>query len=203
MAKEQRRRWPRYSLRTLLLVTVVFAVALGWKVERVRRQREAVKWIREKSGWVRYDYEFTFSEKDGSITITGSQEPGPEWLSNLLGIDSVAEVVHVTLFNDEVDDLSPLAGLKTIQSLNIRCAAVTDISPLQKMTAIRRLDLNDMPVSDLSPLAGMTRMRVLHLQGTQVKDLSPLVGMKEVTVYLDKDQEVDVPKELEGRVHRH
>jgi len=181
MAKEQRRRWPRYSLRTLLLVTVVFAVALGWKVERVRRQREAVKWIREKSGWVRYDYEFTFSEKDGSITITGSQEPGPEWLSNLLGIDSVAEVVHVTLFNDEVDDLSPL----------------------QKMTAIRRLDLNDMPVSDLSPLAGMTRMRVLHLQGTQVKDLSPLVGMKEVTVYLDKDQEVDVPKELEGRVHRH
>ena len=45
-------------------------------------------------------------------------------------------------------------------------------------------------------------LRMLDLRGRPVTDLSPLVGMKKVTIYLNKSQQVTVPKELEGQVVR-
>ena len=64
------------------------------------------------------------------------------------------------------------------------------------------LRLQGTPVSDLTPLAGLTSLQELWLCNAQVSDLTPLVGLKDVTIYLDKDQQVTVPKELEKRVRR-
>ena len=36
-----KRRFLRFSLRTLLIFMLVVCVAVGWKLERVRQQREA------------------------------------------------------------------------------------------------------------------------------------------------------------------
>ena len=48
-----KRRWYQYSLRTLLLFMVLCAIACSWfavKMQRVKRQQEAVEAIREAGG---------------------------------------------------------------------------------------------------------------------------------------------------------
>jgi hypothetical protein len=56
-----RRRWFRYSLRTLLLAVTLVAVALAYWVNGAERQRRAVAAIEAAGGTVRYDYERTKS----------------------------------------------------------------------------------------------------------------------------------------------
>ncbi len=38
-----KRRWLQFSLRTLLVVTAIFALWLGWHVHGVQQRKEAVK----------------------------------------------------------------------------------------------------------------------------------------------------------------
>ena len=50
---KSKRRWHQYSLRTLLILVTLFAVACSWfavKMQQARRQREAVEYIRNKFG---------------------------------------------------------------------------------------------------------------------------------------------------------
>ena len=96
----------------------------------------------------------------------------------------------------KLDDLSPIAGLKNIESLRASLNRVVDLSPLAKLMKMDRLDLghtmatdltplgnlvamtelelDDSPVVDLKPLANCTKLERLSIQRTNVKDLSPL-----------------------------
>ncbi|MCH7726300.1 MAG: hypothetical protein IH991_07455 [Planctomycetes bacterium] len=61
-----KRRWLRYSLRTFVVVLTVFGVWLGLLVHRVNKQKEAVAWVRDHGGAVRYDFEWNESKNIGS-----------------------------------------------------------------------------------------------------------------------------------------
>lgn len=52
-----RRRWLRYSLRGFLLLLTVFAISLGWIVDRARRETQAVRLLQAKSAeiWLEGD----------------------------------------------------------------------------------------------------------------------------------------------------
>jgi hypothetical protein len=50
------RRRLRWSLRLSLVVVAVIAIALAWKVNRARAQRQVLAIIRKKGGHVAYDY---------------------------------------------------------------------------------------------------------------------------------------------------
>lgn len=61
------RRFLRFRLRAFLIaitsLSLLFGV-LGWKVEKVRRQREAVQWIMSVGGSVNYSFEMEESKND-------------------------------------------------------------------------------------------------------------------------------------------
>ena len=95
-----KRRFVRFSLRTLLLFMLVVCVALGWKVERTRKQRDTVAWVHQMGGSVVYDYEVD----DNGRRVPNAEPPGRKWLRNLLGIDYFDDVVEVDLlFQDDVN----------------------------------------------------------------------------------------------------
>ncbi len=79
--------------------------------------------------------------------------------------------VVVSLANEPVSDISPLAGLK-LQALDLSQSAVQDLTPLKGM-GLKGLDLRGSKVTDLSPLAGMP-IEELFLEETAVEDLTPL-----------------------------
>ena len=50
----------------------------------------------------------------------------------------------------------------------------TDLSPLADLENLETLDLSDNPISDVSALLGLDHLEHLDLSGTQVSNLAPL-----------------------------
>ena len=60
-----KRRWKTVSLRGLLVLVLVIALWLGWIVQKVRQQREAVAALQKFGGFVHYNWEFV----DGPVKV--------------------------------------------------------------------------------------------------------------------------------------
>ena len=77
-----------------------------------------------------------------------------------------------------VDDLSPLGRLDRLMSLTLYNGdQPLDLSPLSGLVNLVALTLRNNKISDLSPLAGMSNLRYLDLEGNQITDVSPLAGL--------------------------
>jgi internalin A len=75
-----------------------------------------------------------------------------------------------------VTDLAPLAGLRGLQNLNLWSTGVLDLSALAELQELQRLDLSETKVTDLSPLAGLRKLQSLSLSGTS-DELQKLQGL--------------------------
>jgi Leucine-rich repeat (LRR) protein len=60
---------------------------------------------------------------------------------------------------------------------------VSDVSPLARLTALQSLDLEGTQVRDVSPLAGLTALQGVDLRRTPVNDVSPLAGLRQLTIH--------------------
>lgn len=94
------------------------------------------------------------------------------WIRQALLEGELPEGVHRF-----IDDLTPLARLTNLRSLDLMNTQVTDVSPLAGLINLEDLNLGGTRVADLSPLAGLTNLLYLDLVGTSVTDVSPLAGL--------------------------
>jgi len=137
-----RRRWLRFSLRTLLVLMLLFGAVFGWfarEVQQARAHREAVKAIEKLGGGV------TLVPASGGMMRTAVGGAG-----KLLGEDLSYDVSAVLFSETQVTD----AGLEYLQAL----------------TKLEWLDLDSTLVSDagLVHLTGLTKLQTLYLGNTQV-----------------------------------
>ncbi|MCA9172907.1 MAG: leucine-rich repeat domain-containing protein [Planctomycetales bacterium] len=161
-------RYFRFGLRTFLTVITVAAVSLGCLMYHVHQQKATVRWVQENMGGVEY-----------AIAIKPSRLA---WLRSLVGVDRVAEVSSVGLDGTHVSDVSPLANLKSLESLFLNGTQVSDISALANLDSLKTLQLRDTQVSDLTPLAKLKSLKRLTLSGTQVSDVTPLAKLKSLEI---------------------
>lgn len=168
-----KRRFLRFSLRTLVVLMLIICVALGWKVQQARNQRETVAWILQSGGSFYYDHQLY----DDGDAVPNPQPPGPKWLTELLGVDYLDSVVEVSLSETEVVDVATLAVLTNVEGLSLWYSQVSDVSPLADLARLERLVLSGSPVTDLTPLGGLTNLKRLFLSSTPVTDLTPLGGL--------------------------
>jgi hypothetical protein len=171
------RRWYQYSLRTLLIIVTLFAVACSWfavKMQQAKRQREAVEEILRLGGILLYDYE-TF-EFAGSVHISGSptivNEPStPLWLRNLLGRDFFYNVITVLVYSE--DGLDYVDNLTQIENLYL-IGSITDanLSHLGLLTKLQTLYLYDSPITDagLANLEGLPNLKLLDIHSIPITD---------------------------------
>lgn len=134
-------RWYQFSLRTLLIVVTLFAVACSWfavKWQQAKRQKEAVDALGIPPSVI-YDYEY-----DPAIHYRKDNAPElkPTWLVNLLGIDFFANVVSATAIDDA--DLQRLQSLPKLQYLELtpqKPGQFTEMAAqsLAEMKALRRI----------------------------------------------------------------
>jgi hypothetical protein len=166
----RKRRWLAFSLRSLFVLTLVIACLLGWKLHKVNQQRRAVSQIKELGGAVYYNV-------DRGVADDQSFFEPPEWLRRQIGDDFFDYVVAVRLHSKDVEDVSFLADLPTIDDLGLTGTNVTDLSPLAKLTKLERLSLHGVPVRDISPLSNLTNLDTLSLENTNVADVAALTGL--------------------------
>lgn len=166
------RRWFQFRLRTLLIAVLLLAVPLSWiamRIEKARRQREAVEAIAKLGGGVRYDYH------DG-VCDPAEHPPIPSLLLKLLGDDFFSDVVGVGFFQDDVvdNDLTVLNTLRNLDFVELVQVPITDrgLRHLDGLHRLQYLNLKGSPITDvgLPQLAKLTTLARLDLTGTKITE---------------------------------
>lgn len=122
------------------------------------------------------------------------------------------EHLHVGARRSAVQDLSPLAGLRSLTRLDLDGSQVSDLRPLSGLEQLEALwlqsvktlesvaglegcvglvdlNLNLTKVEDLSPLSGLLGLTGLQLRGTRVQTLEALLGLTQLeSLYLEKSR---------------
>jgi hypothetical protein len=66
---------------------------------------------------------------------------------------------HLELFACDAADLQPVAALKQLETLRVRCSAVEDMAPLTGCEQLTKLEVSFTFVQELSPLLSLPRLR--------------------------------------------
>jgi len=165
-----RRRWFRFSLRTLLILTVVLSVAFGWLgsiLVRVRHQRRIIADVQMYGGSIIYEHQLI----NHNLVDHHAPLPGPTILRVLLGDDAFAHVEVVSLlWGKPVDDvmverLSELPQLKHIVIFDGSNITDQGMQHFEPMSNLQHLHVEGLSVSDLAirRLAGLGNLRRLAL----------------------------------------
>ena len=139
----------QFSLRGFLAVITVFALWLGWNVDRAAKQHAAIEAVEKLGGGTSYVWETR--PEDG---YPGNwRRPVPAWLCEMLGDDLFANV-GLVWFGAEADD----ADLRWIANFDA--------------CSIRFLSLNSLELSDvaLNALPYMPNLKTLRVCGGGITD---------------------------------
>lgn len=176
----RRRRWFQFSLRSLLIFTMICAVACGWlgsRIEKKRKEREAVEAIIKLRGNAYYDYELDRGNPN-------HDPPGPEWLRKLLGENLFSDVSVVLLRNVAKPRIECVEPLTQLHMLRLDGSNVTDadLARLEGLINLDYLELSGTKVTDdgLEHLTGLSKLQELRLNETAVSDIG-LIRLKRLT----------------------
>ena len=90
------------------------------------------------------------------------------------------DMATLTWLNAYSSNISNLTGLEYATNLAFALALwqnnITDITPLAGLTYLRRLDLVNNNITDITPLAGLTHLKYLRLMVNNITDISALVS---------------------------
>ena len=91
-------------------------------------------------------------------------------------------------------DISPLAGMTKLTSLQLGGLVIDDISIIKNMPDLISLTLFEgYKLSDISPLAGLSKLQSLTLRGNLISDITPLKGLTNLgSLDLQDNQITDV-----------
>lgn len=164
-----RLRWFQFSLRSLFLLVLLVSLLLSplaVRMDRARRQRDAITKIVRLGGWCQYDYQ-TDRERPGAPP---ARRPCPPWALAIFGPDFFFDVSVVRFelgCNITDDDLECLRELRNIREIVIISDKITD-------TGLRHLSrCKNLKVVILDECISISDAGVAHLDG--LHDLESLV----------------------------
>jgi Leucine-rich repeat (LRR) protein len=177
---KRKRRWFQFSLRSLLIFTLICAIPCAWlgrKIEQKRKEREAVESMVKDGFSVMYD-----SQLDPRGTpYSNEQPPGPGWLRKVLGDNFFSEAKRVFVFGDRRGTktctdagLERIGELTHLQWVSLDSTNVSDsgLVRIEALTELQILDLGDTAITDvgLEHVEGLSQLSSLYLTGTKITD---------------------------------
>ncbi|MCE9544485.1 MAG: hypothetical protein K8T25_03030 [Planctomycetia bacterium] len=173
------RRLLWYRLRTLLIVTAIIAVWLGWWSYKARQQREAVEALRRTGFGFTYDYQLQKLNRPAYW---------PVWLIDKLGIDYFANITgisHNSLDASDADLIQLSAiDIPSVERADLDMTKISDagLLHLSRFRWLKHVGLSYTQIGDVgvAHLSGLNRMETISLGGTYVTDtgVESLQGMK-------------------------
>ena len=100
---------------------------------------------------------------------------------SITDISSLAGLTNLTTLDlnfNNVVDIRPLAELTRLNYLDLWGNEIEDLEPLSGLENLFWMDLDDNEITDVRPLAGLSILEALHLNGNAVTDISPLADLE-------------------------
>lgn len=177
------RRWP-VSLKLFVAIVGTLALASGWFVFKVDRQRTTIRAIEQSGGTVFTQPHCPSALRDwigeewagGLDTIVGVRSQNPAALEQLHSLGRLANLKYLSLNGPAIrdQDLKLLAGCRSLETLDLGESAVTDagLVHLLRQQKLVRIDLQSTEISDagLMHLRTLPHLEDLNLAGTRVTD---------------------------------
>ncbi len=181
----RKRRWFRFSLRTMLLATTVLCVLLGWKINAAHEQRQAVIGFQELGGSVWYDYQI-----GPDIFKQIIPRPEPVWYAKLLGADYFYDVVEISISGSPAKDRAVLPFVRhfpRLRSVLIENAKLNDID-FQYLANLKDMQClwltnNGATGMGFKYLADLRKLKVLSVRSNPIVDSPPLQRQNQFGLY--------------------
>jgi hypothetical protein len=165
----------QFSLRSLLMLTVVIALQCSWfvsELKEAKRQQAMIAEIREAEGGVFFDYEVDHEYK----LLVNAQPPEPAWLRTLLSDDFFDIPMAVNIDRPAEQVLFQVRQLTSLRQVKVFHGNAS-VGPLNALSNLPRLDAitftgddSAFEVSELQGLRPMPGVRSLHIDRINVSD---------------------------------
>jgi len=116
-------------------------------------------------------------------------------ITDLTGLQGCyfTQLESLFLGNNQISDITPLAGMSYVANVDLSWNQIIDISPLAEMSWLENLWLGGNQISDISPLAGLGHLHDLSLHDNQIGDITPLAGLTSLSwLDLSWNQIIDI-----------
>ncbi|MDP6447339.1 MAG: hypothetical protein QGG36_14455 [Pirellulaceae bacterium] len=179
--------WPRFSLRTLIVVAVIFALLLGWmgiRYDRIRREEAIAVKLEQFGGSAAFRH-----RRIVQVSFSGDRF-SPDALKYF---GDLPLLERVSLIDTTVDDeaLLSLAALIRLREVLVLNAPITDkgVARLKELPQLEKLWLAGTGISNegLKHLTPIVSLKHLNLNGTEIGDdgmqhITPLRSLERLNV---------------------
>ncbi|MHA1288134.1 MAG: leucine-rich repeat domain-containing protein [Candidatus Thorarchaeota archaeon] len=101
-------------------------------------------------------------------------------ISLLAGLTTLEQLI---LIGNQISDITPLTGLSNLSRLSLSNNQINDITPLAQLTNLNFLDVGENSFTNIDPLLELTKLWHLSLDSSAIKDISwlpELTGLTEL-----------------------
>jgi hypothetical protein len=98
-------------------------------------------------------------------------------IASIEPLTSLIWLERLTINNQSVSDLKPLAGKEFLLEFNAQNNPISSLKPIEESVLLELLNIENTQVDDLGPLSKMNNLITLNASGTPVKALKPLSGL--------------------------
>ena len=102
-------------------------------------------------------------------------------MQDLTVLQSIRGLSSLSLWQNDIEDVSPLAVLTNLSRLDLRWNSITNCGLLSSLTNLSSLYLAGNSLSNVPPLQTLTRLTLLNLDQDNIRDVSPLAGLTNLT----------------------
>ena len=98
-------------------------------------------------------------------------------ITNIEPLTNLMWLERLTINNQGVGDLKPLADKEFLLELNAQNNPISSLDPIESSILLELLNIENTQIKDLGPLSKMDNLVTLNASGTPVKSLKPLSGL--------------------------
>jgi internalin A len=119
--------------------------------------------------------------KDDVDKITKLQSTKDKHITNLSGIENLANLTSLNLSNNQISNIESLKGLTNLIDLNLSTNQMNNIEPLKSLINLTDLNLATNQMTNIEPLKGLTNLINLNLSSNKMTNVEPLKNLINLT----------------------
>ena len=115
-------------------------------------------------------------------------------IANLVGMEYATNLEELRLRDNSVSDLTPISGLTAhLTVIDVAYNNVSNISPVAGLVNLTSLNLDSNGVSNIAPVAGLTNLEMLYLDDNGISNIGPVAGLTSLhSLFLNDNNLTDI-----------